>query len=78
MCRYLILSADVDIYLISSTDKIIENHPASGNKLHTHVTLYETKKIRPSKTTSIPTTTGPINLRNIVSGTNIPILYTEI
>jgi hypothetical protein len=27
MCRYLILSADVDIYLISSTDKIIENHP---------------------------------------------------
>jgi hypothetical protein len=28
MCRYLILSADVDIYLISSTDKIIENHPA--------------------------------------------------
>jgi hypothetical protein len=27
MCRYLILSADVDIYIISSTDKIIENHP---------------------------------------------------
>jgi hypothetical protein len=31
MYRYLILSADVDIYLISSTDKIIENHPGWVN-----------------------------------------------